>query len=438
MDPTSLLPAIGAILLALATAALLPHIIQLPIASPPRYSTIDGLRGYLAFAVFLSHSSIWYFYLHFGRWDVPQSNFYTHLGQSSVTLFFMITGFLFWSKLLDGRVQPIDWSRLYLSRLFRLVPLYLVSVACLVFVSLYTAGFQLRESISSLGLHTAQWLAFTIPGIAPVNGFADTVPLAGAVWSLPYEWLFYAFLPIGAFCLRVGPPIPWLIFSIAAVATLTTVMPEVRAPMLYAFGGGISAAGLARVSVIRTTLAQGAWGLIAIVCLGMTTWLFPTAYTVPALVLLASGFTIIACGNSIYGILEWSPSVVLSEMGYSLYLLHSVVLFVTYRLVLGEGASTLSPIEHWSIVLCLVPFLIVLCFATFRLIEKPAMAAAPRCHAWLVSRLAKNLKHGRCGWPAAFPGSSLDSTDRQACLLCPIDENRRHSSRNGTETVDRR
>ena len=390
MDPTSPLPAIGAILLAIGTASLLPHVVSFQVTSPPRFPTIDGLRGYLALAVFLSHSSIWYFYVHSGRWDVPPSNFYTHLGQSSVALFFMITGFLFWSKLLDGRARPIDWSRLYFSRLFRLVPLYLVSVACLLFVSIYTAGFQLRESISSLGLHTAQWLAFTIPGIAPVNGFTETLPLAGAVWSLPYEWLFYACLPIGAFCLRTGPPIPWLIFSIAAAVTITTLMPQVRVPMLYAFGGGMAAASLVRVRVMRTTLSNRVWSLIAIACFGMTVWLFPTAYTVPALLLLFGGFTIIACGNSIYGILEWSPSVVLSEMGYSLYLLHSTVLFVAYRLVLGEGASNLSPFEHWSIVLWLVPFLVVLCFITFRFIEKPAMAAAPRCHGWLVSTLRRS------------------------------------------------
>ena len=167
MDPTSLLPAIGAILLALATAALLPHIIQLPIASPPRYSTIDGLRGYLAFAVFLSHSSIWYFYLHFGRWDVPQSNFYTHLGQSSVTLFFMITGFLFWSKLLDGRVQPIDWSRLYLSRLFRLVPLYLCRLPAWYLSHCTLPDFSCANRSPPFGCYTRNGLHLRFPVLLP-------------------------------------------------------------------------------------------------------------------------------------------------------------------------------------------------------------------------------------------------------------------------------
>ena len=387
MDATSLWPAVAALLLAVGTATLLPDIGHLRTTSAARYSCIDGLRGYLAFAVFLSHSSVWYFYLRSGTWDVPPSNFYTHLGQSSVTLFFMITGFLFWSKLLDGRVQPVDWSRLYLSRIFRLVPLYLLMVIGVVSIALYRAGFRLQESMTSFALHLASWLTFTIPGIAPVNGFAETIPLAGAVWSLPYEWLFYAFLPLGSWCLRAATPTSWLLFSATAVVTLTTVMPDVRGPVLYAFGGGIAAASLARVDAIRTRLAHRVWGLVVVACLGITMWLFPTAYTFPALMLLTGAFTIIACGNSIYGILEWPTSVLLSEMGYSLYLLHSLLLFAAYRLVLGEWASTLSATEHWSIVLGLVPVLILLCFATFRLIEQPAMAAVPRCHAWLVAHL---------------------------------------------------
>lgn len=129
-------------------------------------------------------------------------------------------------------------------------------------------------------------------------------------------------------------------------------------------------------------------GGIAILCLATTFMVFPTAYTVPAVLLLAGGFLIIACGNSLYGILEWPASIVLGEMAYSVYLLHSVVLFVTYRLVLGESAATLSPVEHWAMVLCQVPALILLCFATFRLVEKPGMEAVPRWHARLVGRRA--------------------------------------------------
>ncbi|MBA5874431.1 MAG: acyltransferase family protein [Nitrospira sp. CR1.2] len=388
MDVTSLWPAVGVVLLALGTAMLLPSV--RPRQAPPatRYSSLDGLRGYLALAVFLSHSSIWYFYLRSGVWDVPPSTVYTQLGQSSVTLFFMITGFLFWSKLLNGRLEPIDWTRLYLSRLLRLGPLYLLAAACVILVAFCRAGFELKEPSTVVAGQVATWLMFTIPGVSPVNGFAETVPLAGAVWTLPYEWLFYACLPIGALCLRASIPLPWLAFSAGAVTALNMGMPEVRMPMLSAFAAGITAASLARIAAVRAMLARGVWGGIAIACFATTLCLLPTAYMLSAVLLLAIAFLIIACGNSLYGILEWPASVSLGEMAYSLYLLHGLVLFVAYRLVFAEGAGRFSPIEHWAIVLGLVPVLVLLCFATFRLIEKPAMDAVPRWHAWLTARFS--------------------------------------------------
>lgn len=40
-----------------------------------RFDAIDGLRGYLAFFVFLHHSAIWYFFLRTGFWQAPASAF---------------------------------------------------------------------------------------------------------------------------------------------------------------------------------------------------------------------------------------------------------------------------------------------------------------------------------------------------------------------------
>lgn len=388
MDATSLWPAVGVVLLALGTATLLPSARPRQASLSHRYSSLDGLRGYLALAVFLSHSSIWYFYLHSGVWDVPPSTLYTQLGQSSVTLFFMITGLLFWSKLLNGRLEPIDWTRLYLSRVLRLGPLYLVAAACVILVAFCRAGFELKEPPWVVVGQVATWLMFTIPGISPVNGFAETVPIAGAVWTLSYEWLFYACLPIGAFCLRASTPLPWLVFSAGAVTALTMGMPEVRMPMLSAFAGGITAASLSRIPAVRAMLARGVWGAIAMACLATTLFLLPTASMWSAVLLLAIAFLIMASGNSLYGMLEWRASVTLGEMAYSLYLLHGLVLFVAYRLVFAEGADRFSPVEHWAIVLGLVPVLVLLCFTTCRLIEKPAMDAVPRWHAWLTARLS--------------------------------------------------
>lgn len=94
-----------------------------------RFFTIDGLRGYLAFFVFLHHSCIWYYYLGSGVWANPPNRVFVHFGQIGVSLFFMITGFLFFSKMLDSRKSGVDWLRLYSSRFLRLTPLYVFSMS---------------------------------------------------------------------------------------------------------------------------------------------------------------------------------------------------------------------------------------------------------------------------------------------------------------------
>ena len=108
----------------------------------------------------------------------------------------MITGFLFWSKLLDGRTRPIDWRRLYVSRVLRLAPLFVVlRRRCSGSMALAPSGFRLRVSAPRAVLETLQWLTFTIAGMPNLNR-APTSLIGGPAWSLPYEWWFYLSLPL--------------------------------------------------------------------------------------------------------------------------------------------------------------------------------------------------------------------------------------------------
>lgn len=66
----------------------------------PRFTTLVGLRGFLAFSVFLFHLIVTQEYIESGEWEPTRSRFYALLRPVGVSLFFMITGFLFWGKLL--------------------------------------------------------------------------------------------------------------------------------------------------------------------------------------------------------------------------------------------------------------------------------------------------------------------------------------------------
>ena len=206
LSPTSPVFSFFCLFIAISTAWAIQFFAGKPLEHA-RYQTIDGLRGYLAFFVFLHHASIWFFYLRGGGWDVPPSNLFTHFGQSSVALFFMLTAFLFVTKLLDSRKTGVDWKHLYLSRVFRLVPLYVFAMLLLFILVASLSDWQMREPIGKLFSAVLRWLLFTVGGGPDINGIVNTpIITAGVTWSLPYEWLFYFCLPLLALLLGMLPP----------------------------------------------------------------------------------------------------------------------------------------------------------------------------------------------------------------------------------------
>ena len=82
-----------------------------------REDTLDGLRGLLAIGVFLCHAFAWYGVIHHEGWHDARIPLFLHLGQSTVAMFFMLTAYLFFGRLLNARERPVDWLHLYVSRL---------------------------------------------------------------------------------------------------------------------------------------------------------------------------------------------------------------------------------------------------------------------------------------------------------------------------------
>ena len=375
MDPVSPLWALIAVAIAFATAAAIARVFGVAFV-PGHNAPIDGLRGYLALFVFLHHGAIWYYYLRTGQWKFPPSSLYAHFGQSSVALFFMITAYLFFSKLIDGRSRPIDWSRLFVSRVCRLGPLYLFAMLLLFAIVAGLSGGALRESPGALLGGALRWIAFTIPGNPDLNGVRDTpVILGGVTWSLPYEWFFYLSLPVLALVVRVTPPTPYVILGLCAVAAAVAWKPSLF--QVVSFGGGIAAALLSRSEAFRRIARTRSSAWVVLGCIGILVIAFPSVYGVAQLTLLSAAFCLVAGGSSLFGILAHPYSRLLGESSYSMYLLHGVALFVLFRFLVGSGrASALSPAAHWMLVFLVTPILVLACHATYRWIEAPGMLKA--------------------------------------------------------------
>lgn len=387
MDPVSPVLALVELLLAVGTTTVLVRLFGAPKAEG-RFTTIDGLRGYLAFFVFLHHSSITYFYLRIGEWLHPPSNLYTHLGRSSVTMFFMITGFLFFTKILDGRTKSIDWLKLFVSRAMRLTPMYVFAMLLLFLVVAIVSHGELREPTGTVMNELVKWLAFTIMDNPDINGLPDTFTIvAGVTWSLPYEWFFYLSLP--ALALAVGAEVPkrYLVLSLAAAIYLIHWGPEFYHSV--SFLGGIAAAVACRNAWARVMAGRTGASVIAVVCIATAIVAFPTPYAPVPMALLSLAFILIACGATLFGTLQNQVSRSLGEVAYSIYLLHGIALYVTFHFVINVNTAThLSTLQYWLVISGITPILISSSFLTFRWIERPAMQHVVPLTSWIRARHA--------------------------------------------------
>ena len=342
--------------LALTTVWLLDRFFPLPLSHGPRVSSIDGLRGYLAFGVFLHHSGLWFLYLQNGQWSWPAPGWAQQLGEMSVALFFMITGFLFTAKLRKDQGSGTDWVRLYTSRLLRIVPLWLFVKVLVVLMALVIKRWCLDSGNPQ-----------HLPATASTG-----LMTAGVTWTLYYEWLFYGALPWVALLLRQRPALSWLMAS----AVFMGLLGAQRWYAIYScmFAGGMLAAGLVTQPQLRR-FASSRWGsLCAAVLLGTVAGGFDSAYQPLPVLLLTLAFVLIAAGADGFGILQTRLSRVFGEITFSIYLLHGVLLFVVFRFVLGLHASVALDSGAYALAIAAItPVLMVLSYLGFRYLESPAM-----------------------------------------------------------------
>ncbi|MBR0568241.1 acyltransferase [Azoarcus sp. L1K30] len=365
-------------MLSVVVASLTAHVLARRFGRPVargHLAAIDGLRGYLALFVFLHHSAVWYFYVRTGRWAVPPSNLYTHFGQGSVAVFFMITGFLFFTKLLDGRERGIDWRRLLISRVLRLTPAYVLSMLLLFGVVAYRSGGTVNSSLALLAGGMLQWLGFTILGAPDLNGVAGTsIIVAGVTWSLIYEWFFYFSLPLLAIMAGVTVPRMYLAIGSLVVAFFCARF-NLDVPILLPFLGGMITSLLVRSRRFCGFAASTLASVLAVALLIVCVVNYRSSYEYASIAMLSLVFALIAGGNSLFGLLVTPAARTLGDMSYGIYLLHGIFLYLLLGGVFGGGqAAEFSPVTHWLAIVGISPLLVLCCFLVFHFIESPAMA----------------------------------------------------------------
>lgn len=317
----------------------------------PRTSTLDGLRGFLATGVFFHHASIYYLFLRTGVWKLPPSFFYTQLGQSSVSLFFMITGYLFWGKAIRGRGR-LDWKALYVGRIFRIAPLYYLAVLLMLFAVFLQTRFTLLQSASTLlrQLAPLTLFGFKNPG-QTINTYRDPgLILAGVTWTLHYEWLFYLIvLPVSAFFARL--PRGHLGLSLTGLAICFVMITHT--PSINWVAATDFFAGMACVSVQQHTtwldkhLDDRAKSIITIGLLTLLFSNFDTAYAAIPILMLGTLFFLITSGCTLFGLLLTRAARRLGEISYGIYIFQGLALYAIFYFIPLRNFALSSAPHYW-------------------------------------------------------------------------------------------
>ena len=337
-----------------------------------RYECIDGMRGFLALAVFIHHSTAWYQSFQLGDWEPSKSNLYEQLGKVSVSLFFMITSFLFISKLLNAKEKGFNWRSFFISRFFRLVPMYYFSIWLVIVILLLIGQWPGKVGSSEFLISIINWFFFRIHLIHTTTATELSCFFInlGVDWSLAYEWLFYFSLPlISLFILKIKPKIGYIIFSVFFIILFYKIHGIVEYH-IYSFTGGAIAAILLKFTALKDKIKDIYSSIIIFICLFLLGQ-FNNSENIYCILLITIIFTLIALGASIFGLLRNSVLKFLGEISYSTYLLHPILLFSVFRFGYSfDGMYLLSPLEYCLVTFAMTPILVFISFLGFRYIEK--------------------------------------------------------------------
>jgi peptidoglycan/LPS O-acetylase OafA/YrhL len=356
--------------------------------SARRFAALDGLRGFLALSVFVHHAfctRAWYVE---GNWGGGGSQVLMQAGWATVTLFFFITGFLFWTKLQrDPRLSFLGHLR---SRILRLGPAYWAAIAVLLLVVAARTGWERRVPMDALLSSAGNWLFFAIPGRPDVNGLAETRNIVANVpWTLALEWMFYVLVPlVGWFASGIFRTILFLALGFVALRALTLdyailLFPEkIRVLLLQTayhltrtFAGGILLAAVLPQLKTYTDRLDFKRPLFSVLSLGgiLAVFVFvDPVYAFRESIPLLIPFALIVLGNDWFGILTSAPGQFLGRISYSIYLLHGLVLHISF-LTLNRffPVATMPALIYWLLIAALGAVVIALSARWYRWFEAP-------------------------------------------------------------------
>ncbi len=362
-----------------------------------RIEPIEGIRGLLAFWVYINH-----IIGHAGISSLPDGWRFLRGGGYAVDVFVVISGFVIF-YLLDHRSQP--YLPYLVRRFFRLWPLFIV----LYFVSMPFAltsahnmaqvdhlyGSTVSPAVSKMidswwerpWKHTALHL-FMVHGMVP-DKVVPNSPSAflGPAWSISLEWQFYLIAPL-LFAGLGHARARWRVLagglSLGLIwAAREKLLPKVQLGAFLPYHGEFFLLGIASYFLWKHHGARGGGGppmfLLGLLLGAGLYWLADERDLLPVAVwvaLLGGLLDLRASPERAHGGAFWKlftnrPMLFLGRVSYSFYLVHTLVIVLVQSALLRVWPS-LSQTGHAVVLLAVtLPLVLLISAALHRWLEVP-------------------------------------------------------------------
>ena len=287
-----------------------------------------------------------------------------------------LRGFLFLSKITQTNGK-IKWLYLYESRIFRIVPLYILAVVIISFAAFSNTNFELQVSLLELLREFFSWSSFHGDII---NNYPETRRvIAGVDWTLKYEWVFYFSLPLLASILfRLGK---WGgLFLLCASALLffkliriTSFSSYFNSSFFIFFAvGGFSVFVNQKIqftdSFIKSKFVSSITALAILLAL-----FYPRTFSPIHAAIISLIFILVVLGNDLFGIFSLRSSILLGKISYSIYLLHGAILYFAFTYFEIIDFNNYSLQEYLVFMPIVSAIAVLVSILTFLLIEKPSI-----------------------------------------------------------------
>jgi peptidoglycan/LPS O-acetylase OafA/YrhL len=298
--------------------------ISRPTWLPKLLPELDGLRGLAVLGVFVYHCH--------PRLEGTCIHYPSLWGWAGVNLFFVLSGFLITSILLDSREKPHYFRNFYGRRALRIWPVYLLVLAVVYAQSDWFIGPMPLDAIRS-----APWWAYLL---FVQNLFHLALPPAiGPTWSLAIEQQYYfLWAPMVRFLKR-----PWMLTVVLVAALICSpLMRHLNFPWMWGIPthtliklDGIAFGSLVALGLYTLPLARRIWlwiglgALVAGIATAATiaggTSLLDTALAFAFAGAMLAAIASTGAQNPLSAALRHGPLAFYGRISYGLYMIHVMV-----------------------------------------------------------------------------------------------------------------